>query len=284
MLRVTLFIVVILGVGALGAVAWIGLRTPTVPVATEEAKPPTAPVERLVVLAAARALRAGSLLKMDDITTVDITGKPMPDGARLDTAETRRELGGAMVRRALQPGDPLLTAEVLRPGEHGFLAAVLQPGSRATTVGVDAVTGTAGLIWPGDNIDLILTQVLDDPTLPAARRASAETMLTNVRVIAIDQQLMQGAVGTSTDQPMAHTVTLEVTPLQAERVAVAIRLGRLSLVVRSAEAGLVTTEIENTATPITWGGDVSTALNQGHSSGRTVKVFHGKDDGKEVKF
>ncbi len=71
---------------------------------------------------------------------------------------------------------------------------------RATTVGVDAVSGTAGLIWPGDHVDVLLTQVTEDQTLPASRRASAETVLGDVRVIAIDQQLMQGATGNSTDQ------------------------------------------------------------------------------------
>ena len=64
---------------------------------------------------------------------------------------------------------------------------------RAVTVAVDATTGAAGLIWPGDRVDLILTQTIQEATLPLGRRVAAETVLSDVRVIAIDQQLVQGA-------------------------------------------------------------------------------------------
>ena len=105
---------------------------------------------------------------------------------------------------------------------------------RAVTVGVDAITGSAGLIWPGDRVDLILTQTIAGATTPIGRRVAAETVLSDVRVIAIDQQLVQGAEANASDD-QARTVTFEVTQEQAERVSVAIRLGRLSLSVRSAE-------------------------------------------------
>ena len=55
----------------------------------------------------------------------------------------------------------------MRPGDHGFLAAVLAAGMRAVTVGVDATTGAAGLIWPGDRVDLILTQTIQAATTAA---------------------------------------------------------------------------------------------------------------------
>ena len=76
----------------------------------------------------------------------------------MDTPAARTELFGAMVRRNLATGDVVLSADALNPGDRGFLAAVLGPGMRAVTVGVDAVSGLAGLIWPGDRVDLILTQ------------------------------------------------------------------------------------------------------------------------------
>jgi pilus assembly protein CpaB len=170
---------------------------------------------------------------------------------------------------------------VLRPGDHGFLAAVLRPGMRATTVGVDAVSGTAGLIWPGDHVDVVLTQVNDDQTVPAAHRASAETVLGDVRVIAIDQQLMQGASGNTTDQGSTHTVTLEATEAQAERVALAARLGHLSLIVRAADA---LPDTPDARPETTWGGDVSPALNQGRTAGRVMRVYQGTTDGKEFRF
>jgi pilus assembly protein CpaB len=97
-----------------------------------------------------------------------------------------------MIRRSVSEGQPILPSDVVRPGDHGFLAAVPGPNMRAITVAVDAVSGTAGLIWPGDRIDLILTQMLDDPALAAGRRVAAETVLSDVRVIAVDQQIVQG--------------------------------------------------------------------------------------------
>lgn len=278
-LRSALLAAIVLGFGGLVIVAWIGMQLPakqSVAVATAPAPPPTAKV-----LVAAHPLRAGNLLKYDDIQPHDLLASDVPAGARLDTPVERAELVGSMVRRSLQPQEVFLPADVLRPGDHGFLAAVLRPGMRATTVGVDAVSGTAGLIWPGDHVDVLLTQVNDDQTLPAAHRASAETVLGDVRVIAIDQQLMQGATGSSTDQGTTHTVTLEVTEAQAERVALAARLGHLSLIVRAADA-LPGTHDDNPET--TWGGDVSPALNQGRTAGRIMRVYQGTTDGKEFRF
>jgi pilus assembly protein CpaB len=278
-LRTALLTAILLGITGLGMVAWIGLRLPSKPPSVAAALP--APPPSTKILAAAHPLRAGSLLKYDDIDAREVLLSEVPAGARADTSQARAVLAGSMVRRGLRPQEILLPADLLRPGDHGFLAAVLLPGMRATAIGVDAVSGTAGLIWPGDHVDVLLTQVNDDQTLPAARRASAEAVLSDVRVIAIDQQLMEGATGTSTEQGTTHTVTLEVTEEQAERVALAARLGHLSLVVRSADA----TDNTRTKVPITtWGGDVSPALNQGRAAGRIMRVYQGNSDGKEFRF
>ena len=161
---------------------------------------------------------------------------------------------GAMVRRSLPPSYPMLVEDVLRPGDRGFLAAVLGPDMRAVSVGVDAVSGTAGLIWPGDRVDVVLTQQASDDNLPAYRRVAGETVLPDIRVIAIDQALVQGAMGDGPEvNKQVRTVTLEVTSKQAERVAVATRLGRLALVVRSATGAEPPAEAGSAITPaITW--------------------------------
>lgn len=276
-LRTALMAAIVLGFGGLGLVGWIGLQLPAKPTA-EAARAPPAKAE---ILVAAHPIRAGSLLKYDDIQPHEMPAAEAPAGARVDTPQARADLVGSMVRRSLQPPEVLLPADLLRPGDHGFLAAVLRPGMRATTVGVDAVSGTAGLIWPGDHVDVILTQVTDDRTLPASRRASAEAVLGDVRVIAIDQQLMQGATGTSTEQGTTHTVTLEVTAAQAERVTLAERLGHLSLIVRAADAA---PDTKADSPPTTWGGDVSPALNQGRTAGRVLRLYQGTSDGQELRF
>src|SRR4051794_26414876 len=176
-----------------------------------------------------------------------------------------------MVRSSLTAGDLIRAKDVMRPGDHGFLAAVLGPGMRAVSVGVDTVAGTAGLIWPGDRIDVILTQSIGDAAIPVGRRIAAETVLSGVRVIAIDQQLVQG-VAPEAGGDKARTVTLEVTGAEAERVSVATRIGRLSLAVRSAERAPA---YEPIPLKTTWASDVSPALGTNVAAGarNTLTIF-----------
>jgi pilus assembly protein CpaB len=268
-----------LGLIGFGTVAWISTRPPA-QAAVAAALPPA----KVTVLVAARAVRAGSLLKPEDLKAKEVSQTDAGNDSNSDNPDVRRSLTGAMVRRTLSVGDLLRSADVMRPGDHGFLAAVLEPGKRAVTVGVDAITGSAGLIWPGDRVDLILTQTLADATRPMGRRVAAETVLTNVRVIAIDQQLVQGA---EQNDKANHgsTVTLEVTQTEAEQVSVAVRLGRLSLSVRSADAPVRTASTEPQPTT-TWASDVSPALanDKPQRADNVIHVFQGAGDAKEYKF
>src|SRR4051794_35738157 len=143
-LRTALLAAIVLGLTGLGIVAWIGSQLPSK--AKVEAAAPPAPPPVAAILVASRALRAGGLLKYDDIQAREVLASGVPAGARVDTPPARIELVGSMIRRALQPQETLLPVDLLRPGDHGFLASVLQPGMRATTVGVDAISGSAGLI------------------------------------------------------------------------------------------------------------------------------------------
>ena len=284
LLRFAVFGLMALGLCGFGTVAWLYTRPPP-PTATELAA--EAPAARHILLVAAGALRAGTLLKPEDVTTAEIPGAP--DGGQEDTPVNRTGLTGAMLRRSLSPGSPVLAADVMRPGDHGFLAAVLGPNMRAATIGVDNVSGSAGLIWPGDHVDLILTQSLEDTTLPAGRRVAAETILADVRVIAIDQLLARGVAPNAEGAGVARTVTVEVTTSQAERIAVATRLGKLSLAVRSADNAGSAQANPVEVVQTTWGGDVSPALGKptppaAKDGGAMVRLFQGSADGKEFRF
>jgi pilus assembly protein CpaB len=243
------------------------------------------------VLVAAALLNAGALLQPGDIASAPVAVEQLPVGASLDTPANRSNLIGSMIRASISPGAPILDSAVIHPGDHGFLAAVLAPGMRATTVGVDAISGAAGLIWPGDHVDVLLTQTLDDPSVPIGQRIAAELVLRNVRVIATGQQLVQGAV-TANGQappPAATTVTLEVTPDEAERVAVATRLGPLSLVVISSESQPVTAQTaaeQAQGNQPVWADEVSPALQNTHSGpgNAIVHVFSGSDNSEDYKF
>ena len=314
-LRIVVGLLVVIGLGGLATALIMSLGTPPAVVVTAAAPLPPAPGH---ILVASRAVRAGSLLVIEDLAPLDVVAGQEPANSFRDTIADRDRLRGAMVRRTLNEKEPILVADVLRPGDRGFLAAILRTGMRAVTVGVDPVSGTAGLIWPGDRVDLVLTQASDEKEQPVDRRVFSETVLTDLRVIAVDQQLVQGgqaaAPNTNSTAVTNRTVTLEASPFDAQRVTTAARLGRLSLVVRSADgdgsprdaagpkqaagvklAAVTTAEVLPDAgaaapmasgVPIAWGGDVSPALRErpGTRPGTMMRVFSGPKPAEEVKF
>lgn len=244
------------------------------------AEAPPAPLT-VDVLVAAHSLPAGTLMKDDDFTKKAVPSAEVPQGALTDTPDVRAGLHGALLRRYLDPGDIMMAGDVLRPRDRGFLAAVLAPGARAISVGVDAISGDGGLIWPGDRVDVILTQDLDQKdSTPLAKRFVSETILNDVRVVAVDQSIAQGASGDKATGGIARTITLEVTPQQAERAALAERLGKITLVIRAVSG--VAEAVDRRAS--IYGGDVSPALADGTTpGGARVRVIEGKDT-RQVSF
>jgi pilus assembly protein CpaB len=227
-------------------------------------------------LAAARVLPAGTLTRDEDFVAKAVPMSEMPPDAIQDTPEARAGLRGALIRNYIDLGRPVTVADVLRPRDRGFIASVLKDGDRAVAIGVDPVSGVAGLIWPGDHVDVLLVQDMGEKE-PLAQRALSETVLADIRVIAIDQEMVQGtAPGGGAAGKLAHTVTLEVDPMQAQKVAVATTMGKLSLAIRAAADASQATQL----TP-TFGADVSAALQR--PTGATVTVFNGTE-GKEMKF
>ncbi len=275
-LRVALFLIMSLGLLGFGAVAWVSTHP------NSNVTSAVATTAEVKIVVAAHALRPGTLLKSDDLTTAKMAPADLPENVLRDGSVQVADLNGTMVRRSLRSGEPLLSNDILRPADHGFLAAVLGPGMRAISVAVDVVTGTAGLIWPGDHVDVLLTQAIDDASRPIGQRVAAHTVLDNIRVIAIDQKLGEGASPDATNTKPASTVTLEVSAEQAERIVVATRIGKLSLVVRSAEAG----GVPEAADHVIWGGDVSPALNNGPAptDNKVIRVYRGGADAKEFRF
>lgn len=176
-----------------------------------------------------------------------------------DNVET---LSGSVLRDAVKAGEAIGRDRLLSPNERGFLAAVLPPGMRAVSVAVDEVSGAAGLIFPGDRVDLLLTQDVGD-NVDSARRLASETVLDNVRVIAVDQRVDPTAGNGETPQGgaarIARTVTLEVTPRQAQVVTVAARLGRLTLSLRSLATVADSPAAASPEGPL-WASDISSVV------------------------
>ncbi len=181
------------------------------------------------VLVAVKDLPAGTILDEASFA-FQPWPKDMVDKAYFLQAETApASLSGKVVRIALTAGQPLTQTAVIGPGERGYLAAALGPGMRAVTVTVSDATGVAGFVFPGDRIDLMLTHevpALDDG-LPLK---VSETILRNVRVLAIDQSMTDPEDGKPS---VSKTITLEVAPKHAEVIAVSQSLGQLSMSLRS---------------------------------------------------
>ncbi|GLR65901.1 Flp pilus assembly protein CpaB [Acidocella aquatica] len=237
------------------------------------------------ILVAAVQLQGGSLLQPADISAGAVAAGTSPLGAEQDTPQNRAALTGAMIRTSLAPGSPILDSEVIRPGDHGFLAAVLMPGMRAVTVGVDNISGANGLIWPGDNVDVLLTQSISGA--PSDKSIAAEVVLSDVRVIATGAELVKTAENAPNGGPPAQTVTLEVTQDQAARILVATNLGKLSLIVHSSQARAGAVQLNAQPAQPVWAGDVSPALANQHPSVpqvSTVKVFQGTPNEQDYSF
>jgi pilus assembly protein CpaB len=197
-----------------------------VPVQVTEKAP--APLTRYLV--AARPLKAGTLTRDEDFRSEPLDS--VPPGAIRDTPDDRIRLLGSLVRKNLDTGSPVTSGNVLPRGDRGFLASVLEPGTRAISIKVNAESGVSGLIMPGDYVDVVLTQVAEKADL--ARRALSETLLQNVRIIAIDQEIQGGQTNKATAGKVAQTVSLQLAPEQVQRIEVAKHLGTLSLAMRAA--------------------------------------------------
>jgi len=278
MIRIAMLLLIACGLAGFGVAVWMLMPSEAAPAAAAVTQVP-----KIAVFVVAQPLRPGMLLKPEDIAVGEVAEDKLASGSVRDQPDAKKTLIGGVVLRDLAPGDVLrLPLDVLGPADHGFLSAALAPGTRAVTVAVDIVSGTAGLIWPGDRVDLILTQALDDATQAPGRRVVAETVMRDVRVIAIDQQLAQTTTGKIGEASLARTVTLEVSAEHAEYVQVATRLGKLSLVIRSAVPG----PVADTRATGTYGGDVSHALvtQAPHPVNNSIKVFPGTGDGREFKF
>lgn len=203
------------------------------PQASAMGQPIAAPVTGPEVLVATRALPVGTIL---DATALKFQPWPkeLVDGAYYLKAGTDlSKLQGTVVRNAITAGQPVTKGALVSPGDRGFLAAALGPGMRAVTVSVSSQAAVAGFVFPGDRIDLVLTQTVAGGGEGQPLKVS-ETIMRNVRVLATDQRT-DNTVGEDGKSKVStySTVTIEATPKMAEQVAVARTLGELSLSLRA---------------------------------------------------
>jgi pilus assembly protein CpaB len=200
--------------------------------ATATAAAPAAPAAPpTMVLVANVEVPAGTFLKDEMLRWQSWPNNSLDPNYLIQGKIDQKSLSGAVARRGIAAGEPITEGRIVHPGDRGFIAAVLRPGMRAVSFGINETSAIAGLVYPGDRVDLILTHsVGPTPVDPTAGHRASETLLENVRILAIDQAL--GHVP-GQPSPVGRTATIEVSPKQAEIMSVAVDLGRISLALRS---------------------------------------------------
>ncbi|MCF8532744.1 MAG: Flp pilus assembly protein CpaB [Reyranella sp.] len=222
-----LLAVIVAGATAFLARAWLQAERAAIVAQAGGQRQVALPKHSTQVLVARTAIRTGQLIRPEDLRW-----QPWPQGTLPPSyiIEGRRQISdfvGAVARNSLHVGKPIVETEIVMPGSRGFLAAVLRPGMRAVSVPATATSAVSGFVYAGDRVDVLLTHVLNSQS--GANNAT-ETILRNARVIAMDQKVDF----TPGDKPdVAKTATLELTPKQTEIVTLAVKMGELSLVLRS---------------------------------------------------
>jgi pilus assembly protein CpaB len=186
------------------------------------------------VLVAKKALPAGTIIDPESFAYQPWPKELMQSAYYVEGSPDGdpRKLLGTVVRYPITAGQPVTRGSLVGPQDRGFLAAALGPGMRAMTVPVNVNSGVGGFVFPGDHVDIVLTQNVsgggDGPPLKVS-----ETIIRNVRVLATDQRISEKDEDGKTQVRTFSNVTFEVTPKLVEKIAVAQSLGTLSLSLRS---------------------------------------------------
>ena len=259
-MRVVTIILIVVALAVAGTVAFL-VNSWLAQTEAESRKPPEIIEEAKVeVLVAATDLPIGKIIRSEDLrwqswpedsigpdyVVRGMAAESADGGEEGEARASIDDIEGAAVRVEIIAGEPILAYKLFHRGESGFLSGVLAPGMRAITISVNPETGSAGFVLPGDHVDLVVVfDVLDNDQITGdtTSRTISETILENVRVLATDQSVAartkpgEGGEGDETLADLAETVTLEVTPNQAQAVAVADALGSIRLILRSAIEG-----------------------------------------------
>jgi len=249
---------------------------------------PTVQITEVAI--AARDLPTGTILKESDLKWAEWPATGDTSTMVVKGKAVLIDYTGAVVRDGFRAGDPIMTARVAHAKDQGFLAAVLTPGMRAMSVSLSPTSQVAGFIFPGDRVDVILTHSFSRKDVSSLNeRRVSETILKNVRVLALDQR----SDNQLTDPKVAQLATLEVTAKDAERLALAVDMtsGQMSsnkasitLVLRSLAVD-DTAKTEDSASLPTWDSDVSRSypsMNGEDSLIHRVQIMRGKESSENT--
>ncbi|HEU5431773.1 MAG TPA: Flp pilus assembly protein CpaB [Thermomicrobiales bacterium] len=214
-------VLLVLALGC-GLVASIGINQV---MANRHAVAARGSVETTPIFVALGEIGIGDPLTAEMLKLEEWPKEKVPAGA----ASKLEDIEGRRCKQRFYPGEPILEAKLLAPGEKGQSPTDLIPkGYRVVSIRVDAVSSSSGMILPGDRVDL-LVHVQENPG-KGIHQARTQTFLQNVKVFAVDDLFSRDNESTVS----AKTISLLVTPDQAELVMLAGNLGTLQLAMRSA--------------------------------------------------
>lgn len=194
------------------------------PVIVEKRAPTT------TIVVANEALRFGAELSHSNLREVEWSVGAVPDGTFSSIAELLRNNERRVVLSGIEANEPILMWKITGPGQRASLSTVLESGMKAVTIRVNDVNGIAGFVLPGDRVDVLLTRTETDQNNSKNKKVFNDVILQNVRVLGVDQ-----LADDRTEKPVvAKAVTIEVSTVDAQRVALASNVGNLSLALRSA--------------------------------------------------
>lgn len=176
------------------------------------------------IVVASKALPFGTQLTDDNVTEISWGMRDLPDGA-FASKQALLKAGRRAVLTTMARNEPILASRITAPGRPASLSTTIEEGKRAVTVRVDDVRGVAGFIMPNDHVDVVLIRA---ENRSADHGSYSDLLLQNIKVIAVDQV----AADQKEKPSVAKAVTLEVTPSEAQKVALATEIGTLSLILR----------------------------------------------------
>jgi pilus assembly protein CpaB len=223
--------IVVLGVAiAAGGLAALLASRPSAP---PPAPQPVVQLDTVDVLVAKSDIGMGHVVSQNDLHwQVWPTAAASPNFIRRsDRPDAIQNLAGAIARSPIVAGEPVREVKLIKADGSGFMAAILPSGKRAISTEISPETGAGGFILPNDHVDVILSRRDREMEKQAGVDVhTSETILTNVRVLAIDQTVEEKG---GQRVVVGKTATLELTPRQAETLALSRQLGTLTLALRS---------------------------------------------------
>lgn len=196
---------------------------------------PTAPVvqmETTDVLVARSDIGLGQQVTADDLQWQSWPASTASSSfiRRSDRADAMTQLVGSIARSPMLTGEPIRETKLVKSDGSGFMAAILPSGMRAVSTEISPETGAGGFILPNDRVDVILSRRTKNPDGAGADIFNSSAILSDVRVLAIDQTVEEK---NGQKVVVGKTATLELKPRQTEALAQARQSGTLSLALRS---------------------------------------------------